>query len=562
MSLARNWLDYCEANHASCSTKLPFLNSDSWPTRLLDVVTAYPDPILEEIPLEKMNGKKYAALSHCWGPSGIPVESKAMSQSIPALPKKLSHGSLARNFQHAIDVAYKLGFAYLWIDALCIFQDSSSDWEKEAAKMGGIYGSAALTIAIQCSPDAHHGCFANINTFPSGTYQATSTLRSGLTSTLRFDIPEENDSIRHGNLMRRAWCMQEHILSPRVLHYTKNGIIWECRQGCWNERSKARRATIGCSSGLHLATKRPTVPDEWYEIIEDYTARSLSYRSDVLPAISAIARAIGWQTGHRYLAGIWVEDLAFGLSWTSGGDIPEPIWTEDGLLEGAVKRPTSNTPSNPFGIGLTINLPSWSWAAHKFQVNHDIENRAYAQPTLQLINSQITYASSDPYAGIRNAVLRVKAPVGTATLIRPDLPGSSLRGYRLRLHISASRTYDILSGSNLELDYMTTSQRVALLRIMEFSATRKAYCKIQHLVLRGIRTKDSRGRNCVVYQRIGSWSTTLPGQGKERWWHSMKSTLSRKAATPQKRIPFSEDVQMEKDYLSWLDFKVSTLSLI
>jgi hypothetical protein len=36
---------------------------------------------------------------------------------------------------------------YLWIDALCIVQDDSADWKREAAMMGRVYEDAFLTIA-------------------------------------------------------------------------------------------------------------------------------------------------------------------------------------------------------------------------------------------------------------------------------------------------------------------------------------------------------------------------------------------------------------------------------
>jgi len=38
-------------------------------------------------------------------------------------------------FQHAIIFTRRLGFRHIWIDSLCIIQDSKPDWEEQAAKM-------------------------------------------------------------------------------------------------------------------------------------------------------------------------------------------------------------------------------------------------------------------------------------------------------------------------------------------------------------------------------------------------------------------------------------------
>ncbi len=51
---------------------------------------------------------------------------------------------LPKNFADAIQIARDLGFSYLWIDSLCIIQDSDDDMKREIAKMGSIYAGACL----------------------------------------------------------------------------------------------------------------------------------------------------------------------------------------------------------------------------------------------------------------------------------------------------------------------------------------------------------------------------------------------------------------------------------
>ncbi|KAF2190509.1 hypothetical protein K469DRAFT_535772, partial [Zopfia rhizophila CBS 207.26] len=56
-----------------------------------------------------------------------------------------------------INVCRALDIPYLWVDSLCILQDSRADWEVESARMRGVYKSAILVIAAVLSPSAQHG---------------------------------------------------------------------------------------------------------------------------------------------------------------------------------------------------------------------------------------------------------------------------------------------------------------------------------------------------------------------------------------------------------------------
>lgn len=75
-----------------------------------------------------------------------------------------THGSiekvlslLPRVIQDAIDLVRRLGLQYIWIDALCIVQDSSRSWKLNAYNMDLIYGNATLTICAADGKDASVG---------------------------------------------------------------------------------------------------------------------------------------------------------------------------------------------------------------------------------------------------------------------------------------------------------------------------------------------------------------------------------------------------------------------
>ncbi|KAE9365942.1 HET-domain-containing protein [Stipitochalara longipes BDJ] len=67
--------------------------------------------------------------------------------------------SLSKTYQNAIDFTKFLGCRYLWIDSLCIIQDSTDDWEHEAANMAYIYSESYLNIAATQSSKLNDGLF-------------------------------------------------------------------------------------------------------------------------------------------------------------------------------------------------------------------------------------------------------------------------------------------------------------------------------------------------------------------------------------------------------------------
>lgn len=68
---------------------------------------------------------------------------------------------LTKTFQEAIETTRYLGLDYIWIDSLCIIQDSHEDWEEESTLRAGVYGSATLNIAATAAVDGRDGLFFN-----------------------------------------------------------------------------------------------------------------------------------------------------------------------------------------------------------------------------------------------------------------------------------------------------------------------------------------------------------------------------------------------------------------
>jgi hypothetical protein len=134
--IASSWLTECLATHVQCQQQ-PHNAQNALPSRLLDV-GAQQNPQVLRLRETRSLGTNiaYLTLSHCWGKTDslkLTCESRAaMCESIPL-------GILPKTFQDAVLITRRLQYRYLWLDSLCIVQDSDDDWRRESAVMGDIY---------------------------------------------------------------------------------------------------------------------------------------------------------------------------------------------------------------------------------------------------------------------------------------------------------------------------------------------------------------------------------------------------------------------------------------
>lgn len=131
----------------------------------------------------------------------------------------------------------------------------------------------------------------------------------------RMSISESPESTSH--LHCRGWVFQERILSPRILYIGSTQLYWECNDATYYEAIHGPVAgpisisrTTKALPGEESACKRA-----WNMIISDYSKCYLTHVTDVLPAISGIARHFWLLTGDTYLAGLWQSSLPEALLW-------------------------------------------------------------------------------------------------------------------------------------------------------------------------------------------------------------------------------------------------------
>lgn len=147
----KDWISTC-SRHIDCRS----LSGASLPKRVIDVITAAPDVVLVN---SNSEAGQYTCLSHPWGKE-VPLMTK-ISTLNPHL-NRISFDELPPTFQDAVKITRHIGIRWIWIDALCIIQDDSLDWERESSDVATIYSNSYLTIAATSSARPSDGCFRRI----------------------------------------------------------------------------------------------------------------------------------------------------------------------------------------------------------------------------------------------------------------------------------------------------------------------------------------------------------------------------------------------------------------
>ena len=202
---AIQWTGTCLTEHALCRqvSQMPY----RLPTRVIDVGS---QGASRAPPLYLSHSKdinvQYLALSHCWG--GAEIMKLAVS-TLKALQECIEMDDLPLTFKHAIEITRRLGYRYLWIDSLCIVQDSPEDWKTESLTMTTVYRNSTLTISALWGSDSHTGCF--VERSPLAIFPCR------IVKTSRYEFFAEpsgqlNLSDNAGPLLKRAWVLQERLL--------------------------------------------------------------------------------------------------------------------------------------------------------------------------------------------------------------------------------------------------------------------------------------------------------------------------------------------------------------
>ncbi|KAK3936737.1 heterokaryon incompatibility protein-domain-containing protein [Diplogelasinospora grovesii] len=447
----QSWLAKCAPEHSACATA--GCSSTKLPTRVIDVGDSCTRPPRLYVPGEGEEGR-YIALSYRWGPS-------SMRRLMTTLDNMSSHCAgialerFPRTYRDAIRVARALGFRYLWIDSLCIVQDSLEDWTRQSSRMADIYRNARLTLAAEWGDSSDAGLFVTdaslgptVRAFTevdsTGTPHRIYVKRwSTVMKTGPCYAPELQSALR-----LRGWTLQERMLSRRVVLFTNAELIWECdelRECSCGKRLYSRDVALRSKADFdRLIRCGSDEPDlalfryVWHRIVLTFTDRELSFTRDRLPALAGIASLMPLSS-ERYLAGLWLDCLEHDLLWVNshGEWKAEVTYLEDGSRE--VEQGTEGVNCRMSGNGYYA--PSWSWASVCFPVHYQLhEDWGPLVPEWEVKGARCLPATENPYGPVSEAVLEVEGYLVPVTFGERDVPEPDLE--RVWRHLCLVREHE------------------------------------------------------------------------------------------------------------------------
>lgn len=154
--LAQHWFVSCLKNHDECASRS--IDYQYWhPLRLIDLgASDQPLSARLKIFLDCEGCLDYMTLSHRWGSAEV---LKLLKKNSDELVKSIPTKYLPKTFLEAMLVTRSLNIRYLWIDSLCIIQDSPEDWLQQATVMNRVYKNSIITIAATGAKDSLGGLF-------------------------------------------------------------------------------------------------------------------------------------------------------------------------------------------------------------------------------------------------------------------------------------------------------------------------------------------------------------------------------------------------------------------
>lgn len=440
---ASEWLEQCRHRHNRCAIK----GATSLPTRLIDVSSKHTGRICLRLSDANELGS-YAALSYCWGGSyNFVTTTENLASHLENIPEE----RLPLTLKQAVDFTRRLNIDYLWVDAICILQDSKEDKKREIRNMRTIFKNAYVTLVASHPPSVSDGFL-----FPQSTPMSSFfSIRANTIATGPLDILVELlpfSRIRHQPVNNRAWTMEERLLSSKLLIFSSYGLFWQCEEEDLSfeeriledqdpnqigHRIDVRAGLLNASEDIFFSS----IVLKWFTLVSDYTSRSLTHFGDKMPAIAGIAEEFSQKWGLRlgeYKAGLWSNYLVGSLAWqTINGCFAEPL--------------------------IKYRAPSWSWAAVESHVAiypGSRGNKADFERRAKILNIQVeTVHVGDPFGEIASGHITIQALTMDGNIIGgTEFTNSTKEGFfedqRTGKHIKGGFSPDFKDAfENNEVEY-------------------------------------------------------------------------------------------------------------
>lgn len=435
MDLARirQWTQFCDQSHLStchnlaCRQVPPPVSS----LVLLDIQQAC---LIQQC---DVTAKKYVALSYVWGQIPDVLETTSGNFEALCVPGALSleenASHIPKTIMDSMMVCRATRIRYLWIDRLCIVQDSPDHLHAQLQQMASIYAHAYFSIIAVDRNDADYGLPGVCTTSPrSAPFEQ---LQFNFSTELQL-VPRPRTEVTTLPWHTRAWTFQERILSPRALVFTGDTVYWACRASIWFETlsgepdgscqfdRRFRRSSDYCGPGFTFELSAWPDLSQYFALVGDYNNRKLTFEKDALHAFSAITTAMSSSFPGGFIFGIPTFLFDIGLLWSCSSSLKRrhafPSWSWLGW-------------TGPVHLGLTYDA-LWHPLCSEYDPYADIR-------IFPLIDWMATYRDGSSLHPIDNSYHHYTAPTYPEN-------GPALRGWRRTTFESASEVKEGFEHSN------------------------------------------------------------------------------------------------------------------
>lgn len=427
MTAIKKWSDHCNANHGNqCMPQAKQI-----PHRLIEVRGNGSPPRLVLGKQLSVQNQQYTTLSHCWGTS-LPM--RTLLSNLESYSDQIPPPMIPRTFDDAILITQALGVRYIWIDALCIVQDDTKEWEQEAAKMKDIYSGSILNIAASDSSGSEGGCFPVKNSLVQTFHLAQ--VEEGPELLIRIQPGDTRHLTKHTVLSSRGWVLQEQLLPHRIISCMSDEMHWECSEAYETETGVHFDSYVSDTRGVPRMYQCPASLQQdglWRSWMVNFSERDFSFWKDRLPALSGIVGKYQEITGDVSILGLWKHSIIQDLLWIRTGQIS---------LEPALE------------IG-SASLPSWSWLSCPSHIEFDIwqltmrvrqtDRYVLVQDHCELINFSVEWNGLPFISTVKLAYIVLYGPTVEATIdIEEILERSNPPSFKLTYskHISCTGQFD------------------------------------------------------------------------------------------------------------------------
>ncbi|KAL1946194.1 hypothetical protein VTO73DRAFT_15321 [Trametes versicolor] len=410
---------------------------------------------------------RYLTLSYVWG--GDQVQ-KTTTSNISAYEHGIEPSLLPATIRDAIHATHALGFQSIWIDSLCIIQDSEEDKLRELGRMHLIYRHAFLTIIAASASGVTEGFLQERSVAPRDV-------------SLPFICPPQPAAAGYSD-------------APHTVQQVgrmRASTTYTAAEGSLQSYTRALEPinTRGCSEDWS------DVYRGWCRIVEDYSERTIGVPSDKLVACAAVAEMFSRVLSSEYLAGAWRATLLQDL-----------LWRRDQVAY--LHRATE------------YRAPSWSWAA----VDHGrVEMLGHgwlgARAVAEVVRCEVALKDSELLFGqVSGASLVLRAPVVKCKFRSTDqfdklqsilLSGSSARAQRqehssgssIGRNITALEDQELPAWADIdeEADALPKIETALLVPLLQD----KANLAMAGLVVVLVDSGDSNAKKTDVFRRIGKF---------------------------------------------------------